>query len=185
MPHRRRLIAIAFIVTCSVAASWATWDRIGYALFGNSGCGSPSIKCASQLRQIGIALQIYSNNNGKHYPPSFDALLDDGLSTEMFVCSKTLDERAIGPTTQAVIRDFQKPGHNSYVYVAAGASDQSNSSTFVLAYEPIGHHGPGTNILYGDGHVAYVTRPEAARVLSELQSGFNPPRPPSTQPSIR
>jgi prepilin-type processing-associated H-X9-DG protein len=179
---RRRLIVIAVIVTCSAAGGWAAWDRISYALFGNSGCGSPSVRCASQLRQIGIALQAYSNNNGKHYPPSFDALLDAGVPAEDFICLQTADERATGPTTQAAVREFHKPGHNSYVYVAAGASDQSNSSTFVLAYESIGHHGPGTNVLFGDGHVGFVAQPEAIRVITELQSGFNPPRTPSTQP---
>jgi prepilin-type processing-associated H-X9-DG protein len=107
------------------------------------------------------------------------------VTAEIFICPDTSDQRAVGPTTQALVQAFHKPGHNSYVYVAAGAADQSHSSTFVLVYEPVGLHGPGMNVLYGDGHVGWVAQAEASRVIAELQAGFNPPRPPATQPKAR
>jgi prepilin-type processing-associated H-X9-DG protein len=182
--HRWRLIVIASIVTCSAAASWVTWDRVSYRLLGRSGCGSPRIKCASNLKQIGLALQIYSNENGKRFPPSFDPLIEDIVTADLFICPQTSDQAAVGPTTQAVVQDFHKPGRNSYVFVAGGAADQSEPS-LVLVYEPIGLHGPGMNVLYGDGHVGWVPLPEASRVIAELQAGFNPPRPATTQPSGR
>jgi hypothetical protein len=41
------------------------------------------------------------------------------------------------------------------------------------------------NVLYGDGSVSLLSVSEGQRVISELQAGFNPPRPAATQPSGR
>jgi hypothetical protein len=134
---------------------------------------------------IGLALQIYSNEHGGRYPPSFDELLTDGsITSEVFICFKTSDQRAAGLTTQALLQDFRTPGRNSYVYAASGAADQSNSSAFVLAYEPLNHHG-FMHVVYGDSQVGRLREPEASRVIAELNAGFNPPRPPTSKPRGR
>ena len=144
--------------------------------------GANRIKCASNLKQIGLALQIYSQDNGKRYPPTLDeVLVECDITSEVFCCPSGNDDRAIGPTTQALLQDFHKPGHNSYVYVAGNQPDRTFTDTYVLAYEqPANHANKGMNILYGDGHVDWVTQAEATRVVAELQAGFNPPRPPAT-----
>jgi prepilin-type processing-associated H-X9-DG protein len=149
--------------------------------------GANRIKCASNLKQIGLALQIYSQGNGNRYPPTLDEVLVDGdITSEVFCCPSGNDERAIGPTTQALLQDFHKPGHNSYVYVAGNQSDRTSTDTYVLAYEQPGNHAnKGMNVLYGDGHVDWVPQAEATRVIAELQAGFNPPRSRTTQPSAR
>jgi hypothetical protein len=42
---------------------------------------------------------------------------------------------------------------------------------------PTNHGGDGLNVLYGNGHVDWVPPRDATYLLSELQAGFNPPRP--------
>jgi prepilin-type processing-associated H-X9-DG protein len=141
------------------------------------------IRCASNLRQIGLALMIYSNAHGGVYPPTLDEVLADGeITGEVFVCPHTAHQPATGPTTQAVVQDFRKPGHNSYVYVAGGVPEKSLTGRHVVAHDlPLNHPGLGMNALFGDGHVEWLPQAQAARVIAELQAGFNPPRPPATQ----
>lgn len=149
--------------------------------------GANRIRCASNLKQIGLCLQTYSQANGNRYPPTLDeVLVECDITSEVFCCPSGNADRAIRPTTQALLQDFHKPGHNSYVYVAGNQPDRTSTDTYVLAYEqPANHANKGMNILYGDGHVDWVAQAEAARVISELQAGFNPPRPPATRPSGR
>jgi prepilin-type processing-associated H-X9-DG protein len=47
----------------------------------------------------------------------------------------------------------------------------------ILAYEPMRNHGgAGVNVLYGDGHVEWVTGEKAKWIIGELKAGHNPPR---------
>ena len=150
-------------------------------------------KCASNLRQIGMALQIYANEHNGQFPPSFDEVLMYGdITSEVFVCPSSNDTHATGPTTQATIQQWRKPGFLSYVYVppSPGITVYNIHPGYVLAYEPTSQHGgDGMNVLYGDAHVDFVSKKEADRIAAELQAGFNPPRPPAgarsptTQPS--
>jgi prepilin-type processing-associated H-X9-DG protein len=168
-------------------ASLLTGLFVLYAMRMTSGRhrGYPAdrIKCASNLRQIGMALMIYSNEHGGMYPPTLDEVLIEGdITSEVFICPKTAHERATGPTTQAVLQDFHKPGHNSYLYVIGSVPEKSLTSSHVVAYEPpTNHAGDGMNVLFGDGQVDWLSAREAARVIAELQAGFNPPRSPSTR----
>lgn len=136
------------------------------------------MRCASNLRQIGYSLQIYSNENRGMLPPSFDEILSSGdLTSEIFTCSRASDDRAEGSTTQALLQDFHKPGHNSYVYVAKSVLWSSLTPAHVLAYENPNNHPEGVIFLHGDGRVDLVAHPEAARIIAELQAGHNPPSP--------
>jgi len=141
------------------------------------------VKCASNLKQIGMGLMLYANDNRGQFPPKFELLITNAdLNPEVFVCPSSNDETAIGPTTQAMLAEFAKKEHCSYIYLGSGKTS-AVPATYILAYEkPENHDGEGMNILYGDGTVSWVTKPEMTRLLSELQSGHNPPRP-ATQPS--
>src|SRR5687768_16900672 len=51
--------------------------------------GEPAlrVKCASNLRQIGQGIQMYANDNGGAFPPSFDVVLStQDLTSEVFTC---------------------------------------------------------------------------------------------------
>jgi prepilin-type processing-associated H-X9-DG protein len=109
-------------------------------------------------------------------PPSFDELLLEDLTSDVFVCLTSPDARAEGPTTRAVLQEFHTPRHNSYLYVVGSVPMQTMTRQHVLAYET-SMHPEGVNVLFGDGHVECLLKRQAEHLIAELQAGHNPPRP--------
>jgi hypothetical protein len=111
------------------------------------------VKCASNLRQIGQAILLYTNDFKGRYPDNFgDLLLTQDITSAVFDCPTTNDTPAVGPTTQAAIVNMATPGHCSYIYVGKGLTMQTVQPTMVVAYEPPANHGnAGMNVLFGDG----------------------------------
>jgi prepilin-type processing-associated H-X9-DG protein len=135
---------------------------------------SNRVKCASNLRQIGLACLLYANEDPRgRFPARFeDILLKEDITSEVFCCPSSNDERAIGPTTQATADQLSAGGHLSYVYVGRGLTNAlANDSTFVLAYEPLKNHsGQGMNVLFADGHVEWLTAAQGTTFLTVAQS---------------
>jgi len=141
------------------------------------------VKCGSNLRQIGQAIMMYANDHRGQYPDSFAELISDqDLSTEVFICPTTNDEKApVGATTQQTLANFAKPGHCSYIYLGKGMTS-AVSPRHVVAYETLANHNHlGINVMFGDGHVDWLNVSEAKYQIAEIQAGHNPPRPPSLQ----
>ena len=141
------------------------------------GCTLPNrMTCASNLRQIGQGIQMYANDNHGQFPPDLaTVLLTQELTSEVFVCYRTSDTRATGPTTRAVAANLEAGGHLSYVYCGRGM-DMNAPATAVLAYERPGNHGDGMHVLFGDGHVEFLDAKRGRLLLAELVAGHNPPR---------
>ena len=142
---------------------------------------SRRVMCASNLRQIGLAIVMYANDNKGQLPPDLGTVLvTQDLTSEVFVCPSSDDERAHGPTTQALLQDLAKPGHCSYILASPLPSTWNLlTPAHVLAYEPpTNHNGDGMNVLFGDGHVEFMAKPQSDYIVSELKAGFNPPRKP-------
>lgn len=145
----------------------------------NSGVPGIRIKCASNLRQIGLAIEMYANDNKGQLPPDLaTVLVTQDLTSEVFVCPSSDDERAHGPTTQALLQDFAKPGRCSYVLASPLPSTWNLlTPAHILAYEPLANHNrDGMNVLFGDGHAEWLARVHADHMVAELKAGFNPPR---------
>jgi hypothetical protein len=139
------------------------------------------VLCASHLRQIGLACLMYANDHDGRFPDDFKTvLLNEDITTEVFVCPATSDERAIDTTPEATANALEKAGHCSYLYFGKGLTDKANAAT-VLAIEPLqNHHDDGINVLYTDDHVEWLDRPAAGELLLKL--GFErveiaPPKP--------
>jgi prepilin-type processing-associated H-X9-DG protein len=182
---RQRIKRLVAVICVAAAGAFLVAILMPSLNRPRDGDGYGRLKCASNLRQIGQSLQIYSIEHGGVYPPSFDELVVAGdITSEVFVCPYSSDARAEGPTTQALLQDFRTPGHNSYVYVIGSVPERTLSPTHVVAYDAPNNHGAadGMNVLYGDGHVDWVPKRDAVYLLSELQARFNPPRPAATQP---
>jgi prepilin-type processing-associated H-X9-DG protein len=134
------------------------------------------MRCATNLRTIGMGVQMYANENKGRFPDDFAALvLTQDITSECFVCLGTNDTRAEGPTTQAVATNLTAGGHLSYVYTGKGMSLSSPRSA-VVAYEPPSNHGDGMNVLFADGMVRWLSPKHALKLLDELAAGHNPPR---------
>ena len=138
--------------------------------------------CASNLRQIGQAILLYSNDNNGQYPPDFQTLLlTEDIPSECFVCPSTNDTRATGPTTQAVANNLTAGGHLSYIYLGKGMNAKTISPDTVVAYEPLNNHAnQGSNVLFGDGHVEFVAAPAIKTMEAKLKSTTAPVTLPSS-----
>jgi predicted Zn finger-like uncharacterized protein/prepilin-type processing-associated H-X9-DG protein len=134
------------------------------------------VKCASNMRQIGQALLLYANDNQGQFPPKLaDLLLAGNITPSVFVCPDSNDTPSPGATPAAQAAALSSGGHESYVYIP-NLSTSASADTIVL-YEPLSdHNGAGMNVLFGDGHVEFDTKVQAARMIAEIQAGFNPPR---------
>jgi prepilin-type processing-associated H-X9-DG protein len=133
------------------------------------------VRCASNLRQIGQAIQMYANEHNHQLPPNLSAVLEnEDLTPEVFVCPETSDIPATGPTTQGVLADFAKPGHCSYLYFGTGLLDTGDPKT-VIAAEPLTNHaGSGANVLFLDGHVEFLPAPVVKNLIGKA----------TTQPTV-
>ena len=133
-----------------------------------------TIKCSTNLRQIGQAILLYSNDNRGAYPPNLATLLTtQDISAEVFICPDTTDTPAPGSTPQAQAAALN--GHHlSYIYLGAGMNNTAGAQT-VVAYEPLTNHTTGCNFLWGDGHVTFETKSRAKRYIDQLNAGQNPP----------
>ena len=140
------------------------------------GDGTPRLKCASNLRQIGQALQMYGANEHGRLPDDLWTLLStQDLSPAVFVCPVTNDDPASGATTQELAADFAKPGHVSYVYLGKGLTESQLDGNTVVAYEPLSNHGnTGMTVLFGEGNVEWVQGALAQSILSQASSGHRP-----------
>ncbi|MDB5355449.1 MAG: hypothetical protein JWN24_1902 [Phycisphaerales bacterium] len=127
------------------------------------------VKCASNLRQIGLACIMYANGESDGaFPDSFQTLLkapSTSMSLDVLVCPSSTDSP---PTTASGI---STPGHLSYVYAGSGLTNRAGPNE-VLAYEPLSNHkNDGINVLYADGHVEFQTRANAQRIIQQAKSG--------------
>jgi len=141
------------------------------------------VRCAANLRQIGQAILMYTNENHGVYPDSLATLLiTEDITSGVFVCPNSNDEAAAGPTTQAIISNLATVGHLSYVYVGVGWTSATTQANAVVAYESLTNHdGDGMNVLFGDGHVGWLTPKQAKIILANAGPG----KPPVTLPAAQ
>ena len=107
-----------------------------------------------QLRTVGVAVRRYAQEHGGNYPPSLQAMVDDGtLPPAMRACPG---------------------GHVGYEYLGGGLNEQQATNGTVLVYEPVAANaGRGSAFLYADGSTAWIT---ADAVKQELDMGLPPTR---------
>lgn len=108
------------------------------------------VNCAANLKQVGLAMRMYSSDNSEHFPPSLGTLMEqDYLTTgRVFVCPSTSD------TPPAAADDVGRL--SSYRYFGAGLTEACQGKDVfktVLACDKGGNHARFINVLFADGHV--------------------------------
>jgi prepilin-type processing-associated H-X9-DG protein len=130
---------------------------------------------ASNLRCIGQAILLYTNDHRGEYPDSFQTiLLNEDVTSAVFVSPARSETPAKGPTTQAIANQMAAGGHLSYIYLGRGLSGNTVKPNTIVAYEMIPHAGGGTNVLFGDGHVEWVGPVTIGKIGSRAAVGQFP-----------
>ncbi len=149
------------------------------------------VRCAANLRNIGLASLTYARNFGGRFPERMeDLILVEEVSGEAFVC-RTIHDTPVTGTLAEQAAALSSGGHCSYVYVGKGFTltmcDPGGfaagrlTSDIVLAYENPGHHKGGMNVLFVDGHVQFV----AATSVAQLFARYPPPVAPATRAAAK
>jgi prepilin-type processing-associated H-X9-DG protein len=137
------------------------------------------VKCASNLRQIGQAAQLFANDHNGNFPDTAEQLLaHSDLESIVFVCPSSNDTAAPGADSKIQAANLRAGGHLSYVYVGKGLSAVTGpgaTGKAIVAYEPLTNHANGgINVLFSDGHVEFFNPQQAQRIVADLQAGKNP-----------
>ena len=127
--------------------------------------------CAANLRNIGLACQIYANEHDGKFPDSFEALLQTGdIMPDYLICRGSNDTEAPGASSAEWASHLSEGGHVSYVYVGKGLTQSvPNPQSVVVAYEPLGNHpGEGTNFVFADGRVRRLDDKKAKALIAAI-----------------
>ena len=129
--------------------------------------------CLNNLKQIGLALRMYSGDNKEQFPPSFTNLAAyvGSNAVAVFRCPSV----AIGTTPIPASVYVLTPAYCSYdlrLYGANSPMSESDSPSSVIACDKNGsntdvtvdsatgfggnHNAAGGNVLYVDGHVEWM-----------------------------
>ena len=125
------------------------------------------VKSASNLRAIGQAILIYSNENRGRAPLDFGLLYrTQETPPETFVNPRvSSDVPPAGQTPEEVAAWIN--ARTDYLFPAAGKSVSSFDGDDVVAYENPADGARGINVLFGDGHVEFREMRWALEMLAK------------------
>jgi prepilin-type processing-associated H-X9-DG protein len=128
------------------------------------------VKCGSNMRQIGMGILLYANENKGHYPANLGVLVKtEELVPQVFVCPSGNTKFPGG--NMAVDDQVKWVNENTdYVYIGAGMNATAGAETIVLHEKPDAHGGQGMNMLFGDGHVEFFQTPAAMQMIQAQQA---------------
>ena len=181
--ERRRVLPLIFWLICALVLATLAISLWKFVSTGRRGDGSPRLRCASNLVQVGQAILLYANDYHDQMPPDFAVLPStEDIWTDVFTCPATDDVKTSATQPAAIRADFAAGGHCSYVYVDGYATYSTLAPTDVVAFEPLANHGDGANALFGDGHVEFVNKAAAAAIERQFKAGTRPVRVPAETP---
>jgi prepilin-type processing-associated H-X9-DG protein len=173
---KTRTVANPLLSPLAWADSPVIWLALGIPSVGAAEDAADRTRSANNLRQIGQAMSIYSNQHPNNAPPADLATL--------------LKEADIGAGADVAKSPFgpAKDGAPDIVLINYGKNVTSgpNSSEIAVAYDQAAlEQGDGTNVLYADGHTDWVP-PETFKKLlddSKKKAAAQPAAPkPDEQP---
>jgi prepilin-type processing-associated H-X9-DG protein len=167
---RGRAVARAgFIIGIVNIALWVMLSIAAVPAVARARQQAMRVQCASNMRQLSIAIAMYAQDNKGMVPPNLDVLgkyFGPGAA-QVHTCPDAA-AHGVPPATTTPIARY------SYVYIVPPVPRLAQirmPSTVPAIYEPLANHGGrGINVVYWDGHVEWHTGASAQRVLAQLQA---------------
>jgi prepilin-type processing-associated H-X9-DG protein len=127
------------------------------------------VKCASNERQIGQAIELYAKEHGGKFPDTLaDLLLTQDMTAEVFVCPSSNGEKALGNTVEEQAKNLVAPKSLSYIYLGKGLTTAAAADTPVLYEDLMDHDDDGANVLFADGHVEWNSRKGLPAIIPSI-----------------
>jgi len=124
------------------------------------------------LHQIGLGILLYCNEFHGQFPDTLATLVaHEQLSPKCLIDPESDDTPAEG-TPAEIAAQLSKTGHQTFIYLGAGFTDQTADAMRIIAYEPLAVYRTGSYALFGDGHCEWLT-------VEQLQKDLG--RPATTQ----
>jgi prepilin-type processing-associated H-X9-DG protein len=104
--------------------------------------------CKSQIRRIGLACEMYAEDNENAFPTNWQQLYPDYIDNlGVFLCPSSVNDLRG--------KEILTAENNSYVLVPGLSSDMP--ARLILAYDKADNHqGAGRNVLFLDAHVEWM-----------------------------
>ncbi len=112
------------------------------------------VKCASNMKQIGIALKMFADEHQGRYPDQLSELIaTEDLTPSVFICPSGTAEASTATSQAQLAADLLDPKHSSYIYIKqnAGMADLAVVIEFLK-----NHDQDGMTVLFGDGHAEFM-----------------------------
>ena len=132
------------------------------------------VKCMNNLRQLGIAMQMFSDDNEGKYPEKLSELYPKYASSpELFVCSSAGGEiqelrKADGEIDTEATRKLIDEKSN-YVYVS-GLTTEAPAEMVVIYEKTSSHSGEGGNALYNGMNAEWIDSAQYAEMETGQQT---------------
>ncbi len=145
---------------------------------------------SEDLRQIGQAILLYNHDYNGEYPATLGDLLahEDMTPSEFVAPADDKNTPATGDDIDAILANFNAGGHCSFIYAGKGLVAKDVPADAVICYEPLSlHEGQGIYLLFGDGHVEFMSPNYARAIIAADASGVRPvrwPIPAATMPVV-
>jgi prepilin-type processing-associated H-X9-DG protein len=136
------------------------------------------VRCQANLRMLGQAILLYSNDNQGKYPPDMATLAtymeNNGMMNPrgaVLICPSSSNR--LPPNIGMMPADQFAAWANdnsSYVYMGGNLTNRTATADKIVMYEkPDDHQNQGMNLLYGDGHVEWMPMQQAVQMIQRQQ----------------
>jgi prepilin-type processing-associated H-X9-DG protein len=129
------------------------------------------VKSMSNLRIMGQAAMIYANEHNGKLPPDFAAMLDEDISPSVFL--NPLRNSGPPPADRKAAREWVNE-QNDYVWLGKGKTTATARPDTLIGYENYSENSEGINVLFGDGHVEWMTLQEARQLIEKSKAASAP-----------
>lgn len=126
---------------------------------------SNRVKSANNLKQIGLAMQLYANENKGKYPKNMGELfLTEDITLGVFVNPDTMTRAPLDKNRDDQALWVSKD--SDYEYLGAGKTSRTPADV-IIAHEKIRPNVFGMNVLFADGHVDFLNVGNLQQMLAK------------------